>query len=268
MVGDANGSVEDATQTREEGDSSELEAFTSPSEDTILSTDGLTAGYGDTVVISDVSIHVDDGEVVCLIGPNGAGKSTVMKSIYGFATVHDGIVSYQGDEITHYEPGESLRTGMSYVLQDSSIFPEMTVNENLLMGGFVLNDDSYVQELVEETYDQFERLRECRGQQAKTLSGGERRLLEIARALILNPDLLFLDEPSLGLEPSYIDMVFERIETLSETGTTILLVEQNAEKGLSTADRGYVLSDGQIRYEGTGEQLLTDEQVGELYLGG
>jgi branched-chain amino acid transport system ATP-binding protein len=250
------------------GTGTDIVEFTEPSDETVLNIKNLTSGYGETVVISDVNLHIDDSEIVCLIGPNGAGKSTVMKSVYGFATVHSGTVTYRNENITRLSPGDSLTAGMAYVLQESSIFPRMTVTENLMMGGFILNDDDRVRELVEETYEEFDRLSESRDQKARTLSGGERRLLEIARALILDPDLLFLDEPSIGLEPRYIEMVFDRITELRDAGKTLMLVEQNAEKGLSVADRGYVLADGQIRYEGTGEQLLDDEQVGELYLGG
>lgn len=223
--------------------------------------DGISA-------VDGVDFEVEQGEIVGLIGPNGAGKSTVMKAIYGFATVHDGRVTYRGENVTRLSPGESLRAGMAYVLQDSAIFPDMTVAENLLMGGFILGDDDRAQELVEETFEEFDRLQDHREQRAKTLSGGERRLLEIARALILDPDTLFLDEPSIGLEPRYTDMVFDRIESLRAREKTIVLVEQNAQKGLSVADRGYVLADGRLRYEGSGEDLLADEQVGELYLGG
>lgn len=247
---------------------SAIDEFTDPTEETVLNVQDLTAGYGDTVVISDVDLHVDDGEIVCLIGPNGAGKSTVMKSVYGFTSIHDGTVTYRDEDITHLAPADSLTAGLTYVLQESSIFPRMTVTENLMMGGFVLNDDDRARELVDETYEEFDRLSERRDQKARTLSGGERRLLEIARGLILDPDLILIDEPSVGLEPRYIEMVFDRITDLRDAGKNLILVEQNAEKGLSVADRGYVLADGQIQYEGTGTQLLGDEQVGELYLGG
>lgn len=245
----------------------DIAEFSDPSAETVLNVESLTAGYGDSEVITDVDLHVDDGEIVCLIGPNGAGKSTVMKSVYGFTTIHSGTITYTDEDITRLAPADALTAGMAYVLQESSIFPRMTVRENLLMGGFVLDDDNRVAELVEDTFEEFDRLADRRDQQARTLSGGERRLLEIARGLILDPDLVFLDEPSVGLEPQYIDTVFDRITDLRDAGKTLMLVEQNAEKGLSVADRGYVLADGQIRYEGTGDRLLEDEQVGELYLG-
>jgi branched-chain amino acid transport system ATP-binding protein len=236
--------------------------------DTLLGLDGITAGYGNTTVIHDVSFSVDRGEVACLIGPNGSGKSTVMKSIYGFADVFEGTVTFDGDDVTSLAPEESLRTGMSYVLQDASVFPDMTVHENMLMGGFVFGDDDEAEDRAWDLYDEFERLQDLREQKAGTLSGGQRRLLELARALMVDPELMLLDEPSIGLEPRYIDDVFEHIRALNDLGTTLLIVEQNAEKGLSVADQGLVLASGAIQFTGTGTELLEDEEIGRLYLGG
>lgn len=234
----------------------------------LLSVGDLTAGYGNTTVVHDVDLAIDEGEVACLIGPNGSGKSTVMKSIYGFADVFSGRVRFDGADVTGRAPKESLRSGMSYVLQDSSVFPGMTVHENMLMGGFVFDDDERARERCAELYEEFPRLEEIRAQKAGTLSGGERRLLELARALVVEPEMMLLDEPSIGLEPKYIDDVFERIEQLNDLGTTMLLVEQNAEKGLSVADKGFVLASGEIKFTGTGTELLEDEEIGRLYLGG
>jgi branched-chain amino acid transport system ATP-binding protein len=234
----------------------------------LLALDGITAGYGNTTVIHDVSFSVDHGEVACLIGPNGSGKSTVMKSIYGFADVFEGTVTFDGDDVTSLAPEESLRTGMSYVLQDASVFPDMTVHENMLMGGFVFGDDEEAEDRAWDLYDEFELLQDLREQKAGTLSGGQRRLLELARALMVDPELMLLDEPSIGLEPRYIDDVFERIRALNDLGTTLLIVEQNAEKGLSVADHGLVLASGAIQFTGTGTELLEDEEIGRLYLGG
>ena len=233
-----------------------------------LSMSDVTAGYGNTTVIHDVDIEVQKGEIACLIGPNGSGKSTLMKSIYGFADVFEGTVSFDGREVTHRSPQESLATGMSYVLQDASVFPDMSVHENMLMGGYIFDDDERAAERAEELYDEFPVLGDIRGQRAGTLSGGQRRLLELARALVVEPELMLLDEPSIGLEPRFIDDVFERIEQLNDLGTTVLLVEQNAEKGLSVADRGFVLASGEIKFTGTGTELLNHEEVGRLYLGG
>lgn len=234
----------------------------------ILRMENVTAGYGNTTVIHDVDIAVGDGNIVCLIGPNGSGKSTLMKSIYGFADVMSGTVSFRGEVITNRSPQDNLAGGMAYVLQDTSIFPQMTVHENMLMGGYIFNDDDRATERAEELYDEFPVIGEIHGQKAGTLSGGQRRLLELARALMVDPDVMMLDEPSIGLEPRFIDDVFERIEHLNDLGTTILMVEQNAQKGLSVADRGYVLASGEIKFTGTGTELLNNEEVGRLYLGG
>lgn len=234
----------------------------------LLSVEDLTSGYGNTTVVHDVDLAVEEGDVACLIGPNGSGKSTVMKSIYGFADVFSGTIRFDGTDITGRAPEESLQSGISYVLQDSSVFPGMTVDENMLMGGFVFDDDDRARERAEELYEEFPRLAEIREQRAGTLSGGERRLLELARALVTEPEMMLLDEPSIGLEPKYIDDVFDRIEQLNELGTTLLLVEQNAEKGLAVADEGFVLASGEIKFTGTGTELLEDEEIGRLYLGG
>lgn len=236
--------------------------------DPLLEMDSVVAGYGNTTVLHDVNIAVDDGQIACLIGPNGSGKSTLMKSIYGFADVKSGTVTLRGEEITGRSPQENLANGMSYVLQSASVFPGMSVHENMLMGGYIFDDDARAESRAEELYDEFPVLGGIRGQKAGTLSGGQRRLLELARALMVDPDVMMLDEPSIGLEPRFIDDVFERIEQLNDLGTTILLVEQNAEKGLSVADRGFVLASGEIKFTGTGTELLNDEEVGRLYLGG
>ncbi|TQQ83285.1 ABC transporter ATP-binding protein [Halonotius terrestris] len=235
---------------------------------TILEMEDVVAGYGNTTVLHDIDIEIEDEQIACLIGPNGSGKSTLMKSIYGFADVMAGTVSFRGSEITGRSPQENLANGMSYVLQDASVFPGMSVHENMLMGGYVFEDDERAAARAEELYDEFPILGDIREQHAGTLSGGQRRLLELARALMVDPDVMLLDEPSIGLEPKFIDDVFERIEQLNELGTTILLVEQNAQKGLSVADRGFVLASGEIKYTGSGDELLDDEEVGRLYLGG
>ena len=236
--------------------------------DPILEMEHVVSGYGNTTVLHDVSIAVKEEEIACLIGPNGSGKSTLMKSIYGFADVQSGTITLREEDITGRSPQDNLANGMSYVLQDASVFPNMTVHENMLMGGYVFNDDDRANERAEELYDEFPILGDIRGQNAGTLSGGQRRLLELARALMVDPDVMMLDEPSIGLEPRFIDDVFERIEQLNDLGTTILLVEQNAEKGLSVADRGFVLASGEIKFTGTGTELLNDDEVGRLYLGG
>ncbi len=234
----------------------------------LLELEDVTAGYGNTTVLHDVDLAVAEGDIVCLIGPNGSGKSTLMKSVYGFADVFSGTVRVDGTDVTGRPPRRSLRDGISYVLQGASVFPRMTVHENMLMGGYVFADDDRAAARAEELYDEFPLLGDIRDQSAGTLSGGQRRLLELARALMVDPDVMLLDEPSIGLEPRYIDDVFDRIRKLNDLGTTLLLVEQNAEKGLSVADRGYVLAGGEIKHTGTGEELLDDPEVGRLYLGG
>ncbi|MFC4551347.1 MULTISPECIES: ABC transporter ATP-binding protein [Halorussus] len=236
--------------------------------DALLSLVGVTAGYGNTTVVHDVDLAVPKGQIACLVGPNGSGKSTVMKAIYGFADVFAGTVSFDGEDVTGRDPKDSLRSGMSYVLQSPSVFPEMSVHENMLMGGYVFDDDERAAARAEQLYEEFPRLTDLRDQEAGMLSGGERRLLELARGLMVEPELMLLDEPSIGLEPAYIEQVFDRIRQLNDFGTTILLVEQNAEKGLSVADRGYVLASGEIKHAGSGAELLEDEEVGRLYLGG
>jgi len=243
------------------------ESGESETTDALLDLSGVTAGYGNTTVVHEVDLGVPSGEIACLVGPNGSGKSTVMKAIYGFADVFGGTIRFDGEDVTHRNPQDSLRSGMSYVLQSSSVFPDMTVHENLLMGGYVFDDDERAARRAEALYEEFPRLDERREQKAGMLSGGERRLLELARGLVVEPKLMLLDEPSIGLEPTYIEQVFDRIRDLNDLGTTILLVEQNAEKGLSVADRGYVLASGEIKYAGSGAELLEDEEVGRLYLG-
>jgi branched-chain amino acid transport system ATP-binding protein len=244
------------------------EAGADGGERALLELSDVTAGYGNTTVIHGIDIAVEEGSIACLIGPNGSGKSTLMKSVYGFADVFGGTVTFDGEDITGRSPQESLASGMSYVLQSASVFPDMTVHENMLMGGYIFEDDDRARERAEELYAEFPILGDIREQKAATLSGGQRRLLELARALMVDPELMLLDEPSIGLEPKYIDDVFERIRQLNDLGTTLLLVEQNAEKGLSVADRGFVLASGEIKFTGSGTELLEDEEVGRLYLGG
>jgi branched-chain amino acid transport system ATP-binding protein len=191
-----------------------------------------------------------------------------MKAVYGFADVFSGTVRFGGETVTGRSPQASLKAGMSYVLQDASVFPDMTVHENMLMGGFVFDDDERAEARAEELYEEFPALAELRTQSAGSLSGGQRRLLEFARALVVDPDVMLLDEPSIGLEPKYIDQVFDRIRQVNDLGTTVLMVEQNAQKGLSVADTGFVLASGEIKFSGSGAELLDNEEVGRLYLGG
>jgi branched-chain amino acid transport system ATP-binding protein len=229
----------------------------------------LSAGYGKMEILHDFDLSVGKAQSLCLIGPNGAGKSTILHSIYGFTNIFSGQIEIEGKEITNLSPAEKLKScGIAYILQDNSVFPDMTVEENLLMGGYTKkNTDESYQE-AERIFEKYERLRNRRNQPAKVLSGGERRLLEISRALVMKPSVLLVDEPSIGLEPRYIDMVFEILRDLQQTEKkTIILVEQNAKKGLEFADIGYVLVSGQTAIAGKGDDLLNNPDVGRLFLG-
>ena len=230
----------------------------------------LSAGYGKMEILHDFDLRVSKAQSLCLSGPNGAGKSTILHSIYGFTNIFSGQIEIDGKEITNLTPAEKLKScGIAYILQDNSVFPDMTVEENLLMGGYIKeNTDESYQE-AERIFEKYERLRNRRNQPAKVLSGGERRLLEISRALVMKPSVLLVDEPSIGLEPRYIDMVFEILRDLQITEKkTIILVEQNAKKGLEFADIGYVLVSGQTAIAGKGDDLLNNPDVGRLFLGG
>ena len=232
--------------------------------------DSLRAGYGKMEILHDFKLQVGEGQSLCLIGPNGAGKSTVLHSIFGFTNIFGGRISVGGKEVTGLSPKDKLRTaGVAYILQDKSVFPGMTVEENLWMGGYLKEKPQDAKDKAEEIFEKYGRLAERRKHLAKVLSGGERRLLEISRALIMEPDVLLVDEPSIGLEPRFIDMVFEILDDLQKTeGKTIIMVEQNAKKGLEFADIGYVLVSGQLALAGSGDELLADPEVGKLFLGG
>jgi branched-chain amino acid transport system ATP-binding protein len=238
--------------------------------DTFLSIDTLRAGYGRMEILHGFSLRVAKGQSLCLIGPNGAGKSTVLHSIFGFTNIMGGTISVGGKDITKLSANEKLRdAGIAYILQDNSVFPQMTVEENLWMGGFLKDRPAEAREAAEKVFDKYSRLAERRKQPANVLSGGERRLLEISRALVMNPEVLLVDEPSIGLEPRFIDMVFEILDDLQRVeGKTIVMVEQNAKKGLEFADIGYVLVSGQLAKAGKGADLLADPEVGRLFLGG
>ena len=230
----------------------------------------LSAGYGKMEILHDFDLSVSRAQSLCLIGPNGAGKSTILHSIYGFTNIFSGQIEIDGKEITKMTPAEKLKSvGIAYILQDNSVFPDMTVEENLLMGGYIKDKTEESYQEAEKIFEKYERLRNRRNQHAKVLSGGERRLLEISRALVMKPTVLLVDEPSIGLEPRYIDMVFEILFDLQKNEKkTIILVEQNAKKGLEFADIGYVLVSGQTAIAGKGDDLLNNPDVGRLFLGG
>lgn len=236
--------------------------------------DHLYAGYGQMEILHDVNLRVGRAQSLCLIGPNGAGKSTILHAIFGFNRIFSGkILIGDGDkklDVTQLTPNEKLaRAGIAYILQDKSIFPGMTVEENLWMGGFLKDKPDEAKEAAEQVFAKYDRLANRRKHKAGVLSGGERRLLEISRALVMNPEVLLVDEPSIGLEPRFIDMVFEILDDLQNNeGKTIIMVEQNAKKGLEFADIGYVLVSGELAIAGPGDELLDNPKVGELFLGG
>jgi branched-chain amino acid transport system ATP-binding protein len=237
---------------------------------TFLAIEDLRAGYGKMEILHDFSLRVGKGQSLCLIGPNGAGKSTVLHSIFGFTNIFGGKISVQGRDVTRLTSNDKLKNaGIAYILQDNSVFPDMSVEENLWMGGFLMPRSAEAKLAAESVFDRYPRLAERRKQPARVLSGGERRLLEISRALVMNPDVLLVDEPSIGLEPRFIDQVFEILDELqNKEGKTIIMVEQNAKKGLEFADIGYVLVSGQLAKAGPGDELLQDPDVGRLFLGG
>ncbi len=235
-----------------------------------VSIENLKAGYGQMEILHDFNLSVAKGKSLCLIGPNGAGKSTVLHSIFGFTNIFSGKITIDGKDVTRQKPNDKLKNaGIAYILQDNSVFPNMTVEENLWMGGFLKDKTDEAKEAAERVFQKYDRLAKRRSQPARVLSGGERRLLEISRALVMNPEVLLVDEPSIGLEPRFIDMVFEILDDLQNAeGKTIIMVEQNAKKGLEFADIGYVLVSGELAKAGPGDELLADPDVGRLFLGG
>jgi branched-chain amino acid transport system ATP-binding protein len=238
--------------------------------DVYLTIDKLCAGYGKMQILHDFTLKIGKGQSLCLIGPNGAGKSTVLHSIFGFTNIFSGSIVVDGKDVTNLTSSQKLaQAGIAYILQDKSVFPGMTVEENLLMGGFLKNKPAEAKAAAEMVFDKYSRLAERRDKPAGVLSGGERRLLEISRALVMEPNVLLVDEPSIGLEPRFIDMVFEILDDLQrKDGKTIIMVEQNAKKGLEFADIGYVLVSGETAMADAGNDLLNNPEVGRLFLGG
>ncbi|MGR3342608.1 MAG: ABC transporter ATP-binding protein [Paracoccaceae bacterium] len=236
----------------------------------LLTIENLVAGYGAMEILHNLDLAVGRGQSLCLIGPNGAGKSTILHSIYGFTDIKSGVITSRGSDVTRQKSNQKLsQAGIAYILQDNSVFPDMTVRENLLMGGYLMETTKQAAAKADELFDKYERLAARANQPARILSGGERRLLEISRALVMDPEVLLVDEPSIGLEPRYIAMVFEILEDLQKKdGKTIIMVEQNARKGLEFADLGYVLVAGEVAMADTGDALLANPDVGRLFLGG
>jgi branched-chain amino acid transport system ATP-binding protein len=233
---------------------------------TVLELTDVTAGYGDVQVLDDLSLHLDDGEIVCLIGPNGAGKSTVLRTVFGLLEPWSGDVRYHDASIGGMAPEDIVREGIGYVPQTENVFSSLSVEENLRMGGVARDGDP--DDIIPDLYDRFQILDEKRDAKARTLSGGQRQILAFARALMTEPDVLLIDEPSAGLAPNTADEVFENVQQVNAMDTAILMVEQNAQKGLDISDRGYVLDQGTVRFEDAADALLENERVSELYLGG
>jgi ABC-type branched-subunit amino acid transport system ATPase component len=234
----------------------------------LLRVEALNAGYGKIQILHGVALEVAQGEIVTIIGPNGAGKSTAFKAIVGLIHPTQGRVVFEAKEITGKRPDEILRLGLAYVPQGRIVFPQMTVLENLEMGGYLEQDSKKLKAAVERVYTLFPILKERRRQKAGTMSGGEQQMVAIARALMTSPKLILLDEPSLGLSPKFVALIFEKLLEMKRAHYTLMIVEQNAAKALSVADRGYVLELGRNRFEGTGQALLADPEVKRLYLGG
>jgi branched-chain amino acid transport system ATP-binding protein len=233
----------------------------------VLEVRGLKAGYGGRRILEDVSLRVFAGEVVTVIGHNGAGKSTLLKSVFNLIPWREGEIELEGRDILGLPPDRILAAGIAYIPQNRSVFPKLTVDENLRMGGYLLRDRSQLAQRIEEVRVLFPALAQRRGQLAGTLSGGEQRMLEIARALLMDPKLLMLDEPSIGLAPKMVDAVFGTVSLLRSRGKAVLMVEQNVKKALATSDRGYVMELGEIRLEEPASQLVGDERVMRLYMG-
>jgi ABC-type branched-subunit amino acid transport system ATPase component len=232
----------------------------------LLDVQHVSSGYGEMSILHDVSIRVDPQEAVTLIGPNGAGKSTLLKTIFGLLVPTAGRIIFEDVDITGMKPPLLVRRGMSYVPQVDNVFPSLSVQENLEMGAFV-RDDGFAARL-EEMYTFFPTLRLKRKQRVGSLSGGERQMVAMGRALMLDPRLLLLDEPSAGLSPRLVGMVFEKMAEINRSGVALLIVEQNAQEALRLSHRGYVMASGQVRLEGESRHLLQNEEVGRLYLGG
>jgi branched-chain amino acid transport system ATP-binding protein len=234
--------------------------------DPVLELTHVDSGYGEVQVLEDLTLHLNPEEIVCLIGPNGAGKSTVLKTAFGMLTPWEGSVTYHGDEIGGMAPEDIVREGIGYVPQTDNVFGSLTIEENLRMGGVARKDG--LDDVIDRLYDRFPLLDEKQSANASTLSGGQRQVLAFARALVMEPDVLLIDEPSAGLAPNTADEVFGHVQAVNDLETAILMVEQNATKGLGISDRGYVLDQGTVRFEDEAAALLDNDDVSKLYLGG
>ncbi|MBA7632962.1 High-affinity branched-chain amino acid transport ATP-binding protein LivF [subsurface metagenome] len=232
----------------------------------MLEVKSLNAGYGKIPILRDVSFHINDGEVVAVIGPNGAGKSTLLKNISGLLSSYSGEIRFKGQNIEGFAPHKVTRAGISYIPEGGRLFPNMSVKENLLMGAYS-NKSTLKTGALDEVFKIFPSLKKRTKQMARTLSGGEKQMLAIGRGLVSRPRLLMLDEPSLGLAPNLVDSIYARLQILRERGLTVLLVEQNINYALELSDRGYVLENGRVVMQGSGEELSNSEHIKKHYLG-
>lgn len=237
----------------------------------LLEVKDLTVYYGTVRALDSVSFHIDEGEIVAVIGPNGAGKSTALNAICGVIQLtgkSSGQISFEGENIKNMQPHQLVKESICLVPEGRKVFSTMTVLENLQMGAYILNNKKQINESLEKTFDLFPRLKERQHQRAGTLSSGEQQMLAIGRPLMLEPKLLLVDEPSLGLSPNYVQLVFEKLREINENGTAILMVEQNARMALRYSDRAYVFETGKITMQGTSGDILGNEKVRKSFLGG
>lgn len=235
---------------------------------TVLSLDGVVGGYGKVTILNGTTFEIPRAAITTVIGPNGAGKSTVFKAIFGLIDVRRGSIFFEGREVTRCTPVQLLKLGISYVPQGRNIFPELSVLHNLELGGYAAPAEVRIQERIEAVLERFPVLRSKAHAQASTLSGGQQKLLEIARALLLEPKLLLIDEPSIGLSPLMVQETFDILGDMRDRGVSVLMVEQNAKSALQTSDYGLVLESGETRLFGPAAQILADPRVGQLFLGG
>ena len=234
----------------------------------LLRLEGLSAGYGEAIVLSDISFALTDGQALALLGRNGTGKTTLINTIVGLTTLHAGSIRLDGRDITNFSPRQVLDQGVAYIPQGRNIFPELSVRHNLELGGVALSDQASLPGRLEKIMQRFPMLNEKARAQASTLSGGQQKMLEVARGLLLDPKLILIDEPSIGLSPLMVQEVFAILKSLRDNGVTILLIEQNAKQALQISDYGLVLEQGQTRIEDTAPNILADPRIAQLFLGG
>ncbi len=233
---------------------------------TLLSAQDVHAGYEGFLVLKGASITVDEGEIVCVIGPNGAGKSTLFKTIFGLLSPDQGTIKYGGEDISGQSQKDLLRSGISYVLQRNAAFPDMSVRDNLELGAYVADRDHDTEAAIQEVFDIFPALREYEDTPAGNLSGGQQQMIELGRGLMLDPDFLMLDEPTAGLAPKAVDMIFEKVEEINDRGVTVLMIEQNVKTGVKHSDHVFVLENGQTRFDGDAATILDRPEIRDAYL--